>query len=137
MAKPSKARVRARGEAPERPAVRPLHGGASRGLVGLRVDALVEHHHDVGAERGLHLDRALGREQVRPLVDVALEARALLVDRAILGQGEDLVAPRVGEHRAVPAHEGVHPSHAPEELGAGTEEQVIGVREHHLRLHRL
>ena len=74
-------------------------------LVGGRVDALVEHHHDVGADRGLHLDRALGREQVHALIDVAAKARALLVDRAVAGQREDLIAARVGEHRARPAHE--------------------------------
>ena len=49
-----------------------------------------------------------------------------------LGEREDLVAARVGEHRARPAHERVDAADAPEQLGARAQHQVVGVAEHDL-----
>ena len=67
-------------QAPQRPAVGPLHGGADLRPGRGRVEADVEDHHHVRADRGLHLDRPLRREHVGTPVDVAAEARALLGD---------------------------------------------------------
>ena len=127
-------RVLARGEAAQRPAVRALHGGAHGGLLGRRVDAHVEHHHDVRPDRRLHLDRRLGREEVEAAVDVAAKARAALVDGAVARQREDLIAARVGEHGPRPAHELVDAADAPEQLGPRPQQQVIGVRQQDRRV---
>ena len=97
------------------------------------VDAHVEHHHDVRADGRLHLDGSLGRQHVHLLVDVALEARALLRDGAVAGQREDLVAARVGQHGPRPAHELVDAAELAKRLRARAQHQVIGVAEHHLR----
>ena len=122
-------RVGARGEAPQGPAVRAVHRLADGApLCGGR-QAHVEDHHHVGADGGLHLDRALGGEDVRPAVHVAAEARPLLVDRPVVREREDLEAAGVGEDGAVPAHEAVDPAHAPERLRARPEHEVVGVRE--------
>ena len=65
--------------------------------------AFVEHHLDVGAEQALHLDGALGREQMRGAVDMRLEGHAVLLDAAELGKRHDLIAAGVGEDRARPS----------------------------------
>ena len=71
--------------------------------------AFVEHHLDVGAEQALHLDGALGRQQMRGAVDMRLEGDAVLLDAAELGQRHDLKAAGIGEDRSVPAHEACSP----------------------------
>ena len=48
------------------------------------------------------------------------------------GQGHDLVAAGVGEDRPIPADEAVQPAEAPDDVAAGTEHEVVGVREHDL-----
>jgi hypothetical protein len=122
-------RVRPRGEAPERPPVGPVHRLADGRGLGRRGRAHVEDHHHVGADGRLHLDRALGGEDVGSPVHVASEARALLGDDPVVGEGEDLEPARVGEDRAVPAHEAVDPADAPERLRPGAQHEVVGVRE--------
>ena len=107
--------------------------------------AFVEHHLDVGAEQALHLDGALGREQMRCAVDMRLEGDAVLLDTAELRQRHDLIAAEVGEDRSVPAHEAVQPAKLGDALGAGPQHQMIGVGEddvgaggaHRLRQHGL
>jgi hypothetical protein len=90
-------------------AARPGHGEA-QALFGARaigrvLGALVEGHADVGAERDLHVDGVLGREEVRTAVEVRAEAHAVVGDFAQLAQGEDLEAAGVGEHGARPTDE--------------------------------
>lgn len=94
-----------------------------------RGDALVEHHHDVAADGALHRDAGLGRKVVEFAVDVTAECRALLGHLAVAGKGEDLEAARVGEDGAIPAHEAVDAAEFPKHLGAGAEQQMVGVGE--------
>jgi hypothetical protein len=77
-------------------------------LVGRIRRALVERHDDVGAERLLDLDRALGVSSSGRAVDLAREAHAAVGDLG-LRQREHLEAAAVGEDRSVPAHERVQP----------------------------
>ena len=123
------ARVRLR--AALEPRERAAHARARELLVGRVRRALVERHDDVGAERVLDLDRALGRELDRRAVDLALEAHAAVGDLG-LRQREHLEAAAVGEDRAVPAHERVQAAELRHELLAGPQREVIGVREHDL-----
>ena len=91
--------------------------------------AFVEHHLDVGAKQALHLDGALGREQMRCAVDMRLEGHAVLLDAAELRQRHDLIAAGVGEDWPVPAHEAVQPAELGDALGAGPQHEMIGVGE--------
>ena len=61
------------------------------------------------------------------------EARAALVDRAPLGQAEDLIAAAVGQDRPGPADEAVQPAAPRDQIVAGPQIQVIGVAQQNLR----
>ena len=62
-----------------------------------------------------------------------------------VGQAHHLIAARIGEDRAIPAHEAMQPAEPRDALGAGAQHQMIGVAEddvgaagtHIGRLHRL
>ena len=97
---------------------------------------VIELHDHVGAEVALDAHHALGREAALRAVDVAAELDAVLVDRAQPLEREHLEAARVGEDRAVPAHEPCRPPSSRIELVAGPQVQVVRVREDHLRAHR-
>jgi hypothetical protein len=122
-----------------RPAQRALEAGARAREVGWRLGRdlleLVEHDDQVRAELLLDLDRALGREKHRASVERALELDAGLAASAERVEREHLEAARVREHRAVPAHEAVQPAVRRDQLLAGPQVQMIGVREHALHAH--
>ena len=65
---------------------------ATSGAGRRRIDELVEHHRDVGAQQLLDLDRALRRQPMRAPVEVARERDAVVVDAAQVGEAEDLEA---------------------------------------------
>ena len=111
------------------PAVGEQHRGLGLRVAGGRRDTLIEHHHDVAADGLLHGDARFRREEERLAIDVALEVGALLFHRAFRLEGEDLKAAGVGEHGPVPLHEIMDTAKFLKHLGAGTEEEVIGVGE--------
>ena len=104
------------------------------GVVARRVArrALVEGHHDVGADGALGVDDALGGEQVLRAVDVRAEVAPLLAQLAAGGQREDLEAAAVGEHRPLPGREAVHAARLFDNLHAGTQVEVVGVGQNNL-----
>ena len=109
--------------------------------VGERRRALVERHDDVRAERLLHLDRPLRREEMARAVEVGAERDALLGDRDEPGAGAVATrapcSPRLKTWkppesvRTAPPqrHEPVQPAEPLDPLVPGAEEQVVGVRE--------
>jgi len=97
-----------------------------RGLAGR---ALVERHHDVGVERGLHLHRDFGREETEPPVNVRAELDALLRDAPQVAQTEDLKAAGVREDCALPADELVKPAARAYDLSARSQPEVVCVSE--------
>jgi hypothetical protein len=70
-------------------------------------------------------------------VDVAPEVHAVLIDVAQSFEGEDLKSTGIGEDRSVPLHELVQAPELANQLVAGTEVQVVGIRQDHLRAHRV
>ena len=112
-------------------AVEPAFGQGERlgGIIARRVArrALVESHHDVGADRTLRVDHAFGREQMARTVDMGLEMTPLLLKFAAARQREDLKAAAVGEHRPVPGREAVHAARPLENIHTGTQIKVVGV----------
>ncbi len=67
-------------------AARPGHGEAETffgaGAIGGIFGALVEGHHDVGAESDLHIDRVLRRKEVAAAIEVRAELYAVFSDFA-------------------------------------------------------
>jgi hypothetical protein len=98
--------------------VLPLHGDPDEGeVVGVR--AFVEGYDDVRAEVLLDEDGFFGGETVRGIVHVGLEDDAIVVNFAGLGQREDLVAARVGQHGSRPLHKLVQAAHLTHQFVAG------------------
>ena len=89
--------------------------------------ALVEHHHDVAAERELDVDGRFGREHVRVAVQMRLEQHALFGDLAQAVETEDLKAAGIGEDRPRPGHELVQSAELADGLVPGPQIQMIGV----------
>ncbi len=101
-----------------------------------RIHQLVEGHGDVAAQRLLDLDRALGREALARPVQVAGEGHAVVVDSAQVGQAEHLETARIGQDRAVPAHEPMEPAQRRDAFVAGAQRQVVGVGQQDLGARR-
>lgn len=57
------------------------------------------------------------------------EGYAGVVDFAEFGQGEDLVSAAVSQDRAVPRHEAVKAAVMPDDVGSGSEGEVVSVGE--------
>ena len=91
--------------------------------------ALVEGHHDVGAEQPLDLHAALGAQVMERAVDVAAEGDPLLGELPELGQAHHLEAARIGQDRPLPVHEAVQPAEPRHPLGPRPQHQMIGVAE--------
>ena len=128
-AEKSLGRIAAGAERAFGPAVGEVHGRLGLHVGRGRGDALVEHHHDVAADRLLHLDAGFGREQVVGPVNVAFEAGAILVHGAFARKGKNLEAAGVGQHGPVPVHEAVDAAEFFKHRRTGPKKQVIGVGE--------
>ena len=118
-------------------AVEPPLGQGERlgGVVARRVArrALVEGHHDVGADHALGVDDALGGEQVLRPVDVGAEVAPLLLQFAARREREDLESAAVGEHGPLPGREAVHAPGPLDDLHARTHVEMVGVGQDDLR----
>ena len=95
--------------------------------------ALVEGHHDVGADRALGVHHAFGGEEVFRSVDVRTEVTPLLLELAACRKREDLKSAAVSQHRAFPCRETVHAAGLFDDLHAGPHVEVVGVGQNDLR----
>jgi hypothetical protein len=91
--------------------------------------AFVENHDDIGCQRVLHVDRALGRELDEIAVDRRPELDAALTDLTQRFQTENLESTRIGQDRARPIHEPVQPAVRANDLCPRTQHQVEGIAE--------
>ena len=107
---------------------------ASVGLVRRPGRAFVERHHDVGADGAFDVNDPFGGEEMFAAVDVTAELAAFFGEFANAGEGEDLEASAVGQHRAGEAVEAMESADALQHLRAGAEIEVIGVSENDFRL---
>src|SRR5260370_35043595 len=98
-----------------RPFAGALHRGC--GMVARRggLDALIEHHCNVGAKRELHLDGLLRRQQMFRTVQMRPEEHALGRDFPQPGPAEDLISAGIGQDRARPSHELVQAAQIPDQ----------------------
>ena len=126
-------RVLPRRETPRCPAPGDLKSRACRFLICRRGDALVQHHHDVTADRALRLDTHLWAQQNPLPVHVTLKNGSLLGHVSRVGKGENLIPAGVGQHRFLPAHEAVNAAHPLEDFRPWSEQQMIGVSQQDLR----
>jgi hypothetical protein len=106
------------------PAQRELHRGPCLIGIGRIRRALVEHHHDVGAERILHLDRTLRRQLDQVAVDGRAKFDALLADLAQALQAPNLKAARVRQDRPLPVREPMQAAVGADDVDAGPQQQM-------------
>ncbi len=107
-------------------------GGILAGSVAGR--ALVERHHDVGADGTLGVDDALGSEQMPGPVDMRPEVAPLLLELTACGERKDLEPAAVGEHGPLPGGETVDAPGLLDDGHAGPEVKMVGIGENDLRL---
>ena len=118
---------------PSRPRVRQPHR-LLRPLIRRRMlHALVEHHHHVRTQRNLHLHRVFRRKEVLAPIQMRPKLHTLVRDLPQLAQRKHLKPARIGQHRPIPAHELVYPTHAPHQLMPRPQVQVIRIRQNNLR----
>ena len=120
--------------APPGPAHGHLHRFPRRLARARIVRALVEHHHDVAAERQLHIHRRFRREQVLVAVEVRTKHHALFLQLPQLAQRPHLEAARIGQNRPRPRHEAVQPAVALHQLMTWTQVEMVRVRQDDLRV---
>ena len=63
---------------------------------------------------------------------MTLELDAVLGNAPESLEGEDLEAPGIGEHGAIPCRESVESAHRPDSLFAGAKVEVIRIAKNHL-----
>ena len=102
-----------------RPRQRALGRGSGTVARARILDALIEHHADIRAERALHFDRFLRRKHVLGAIEMRAEADAFIADLSQIREAKDLIASRIGQNPALPRHEPVQPAHAANQLVPG------------------
>jgi hypothetical protein len=125
------------GDTSGKPADAALARVARRGCIGLSRNDVIELHDHVGAKVVLDAHHRFGRELPKRAIEMAAELDTVLADRAQRCEREHLEATRVREDGSLPAHEAMQAAELRDKLIAGTEVQMIGVRQNHLRAHRL
>jgi hypothetical protein len=94
---------------------------------------VVQDHHDVAADRLLHLDAGFRRQEMAFAIDITFETSAFFGHRAGVRKGKDLKPARVGQHRAIPVHKAMDAAKLFEHLGSGAKQEMIGVGQQHAR----
>ena len=120
-------RVASRGKASLRPDVSQSHGLFRLAELRRGRKALIQDHHDVAAHGLLHFDARLGAQVNEAVIDITAKDRAFLGDGAGIWKGKNLKSSRVGEDRFSPAHEALNAAELAEDVGAGSEQEMIGV----------
>src|SRR5260370_5917776 len=109
-----------------------LHCGCGMAVGGGGLDALIEHHGNVGAKRELRVDVLLRCQQMFRAVQMRPEEHALVRDFPQPGQAEDLISAGIGQDRARPSHELVQAAQIADERVPRPEIEMIGVGEKNL-----
>ena len=111
------------------PALGKPEGFLRIGIIRVARTALVEGHHDVGADDALGVDVVLRSEGMAGTVDVRREGAAVRRQLADGAEGEYLETAAVGEDRAVPSLEAVQAAGLPEDAEPGAQIEVISIAE--------
>jgi hypothetical protein len=89
--------------------------------------ALVKDHHDLRAERGLHLHRNFRRQKTRAPVNVRTKLHALFFQLPERAETPHLKAARIRQQRPLPTREAMQPAARGDHLRPRTQPQMICV----------
>ena len=98
-----------------------------------RLHALIEHHRNIRPQRNLHIHRVLRRKEMLTPIQMRPKLHPLRRNLPQLAQAEHLKPTRVRQHRPLPAHKPMHPTHPPHQLMPRPQIQVIRIRQNDLR----
>ncbi len=93
------------------------------------IRTFIESHDNVRTQVFLDLDGTFGGQAFHGTVNMRFESHPIFVNFSHICKGENLKAARVGQHRFVPLHELVQPTHFCDKLIPRAQEKVVGVRE--------
>ena len=99
--------------------------------------AFVERHHHVRSQRPLDRHRFPRPEKEPGPVDVRGELHPVRLHLPQIGETEHLKSSAVGQNRMVPVLKRMKPSRLLDQLGPGTQKQVIGVPQNNLDIQLL
>ena len=94
--------------------------------------AIIQNHHDVGAESRLNVDCNLRTEEMSAAVQVRLESHAVFADVAQRAQAENLISAAVGQDRPIPSHESMQSAESCDRFVSRPQEKVIGIAKQNL-----
>lgn len=94
--------------------------------------ALIKSHDNVCPDDPLNVHHTLRRKVVLAAIDVRLEAHAFFGDLAVVAQRIHLIAPTVGEDRALPAIEAMQAARPLQNIQPRPKVQVIRVTQNNL-----
>ena len=98
-------------------------------------NALVERHHDIGADAVLDMDRYFRRHEHAVTVEDVAEGDALFGDLPCLGKGEYLEAAGIRQHRSFIIHEFMNAACLLHHFFPGSQPQVIRVGQYDACMH--
>src|SRR5947208_13981976 len=122
------------GAAPTRPRKRAFHRLVGFEVSGRISEAIVEYHHDVGAETLLDFNRCLRTEEMTAPIQVRLELDAVFADVPQRAEAEYLISAAIRQYRPVPSHESMQAAEPRDRFITRTQEQVIGIAEKNLNV---
>ncbi len=114
------------------PADRPEHRISNGGLFGRQGDDMVEHHHDIAAERFLNGNRTFRREFDLAAIQVRAKRRPLFGNLAHFGQAKELKPAAIGQDGPVPTTKAMQPSEFADHFLARPQRKVVSVAQNHL-----
>jgi hypothetical protein len=92
----------------------------------------IERHHHIRTQDRLNVHHALRCQEMFVPVNVRPEFDAVISELAPICKAEDLIPAAIGQDRFLPAHEIVQAAGCPDDLKAGTKEQMISVGQFNL-----
>ena len=85
------------------------------------INAFIQHHNDIGANRFLVFDRQFRRKGMLAAVNMGTEDHTVVINPAQFRKAVELIPPAVSEDGAVPIHELVQAAHFLKRRDAGTQ----------------
>ena len=96
-------------------------------VVGISRATLIEGHDDIRTDRAFDIHHLLRREHMLGTVEMRAELGSLFMQLAIVGKGEYLKPPTIGQYRSIPRIKLMQASGLLQDLDTGTKIQMVRI----------